>query len=173
MQTLTKKEIKQIAKKYNVDHAALKVVLKAKYSELKRVNKINLIETMLINYGKQLDDTLLIKLADEYTTSKNISYIEQAANMNEIIESVAKDYSINPRALERHIRADFKEDGILIEDITRLEVLEVLYINAPSLFYTREDEIADTVEYLEIALSKKLILEMNSLRDYAKSVEVR
>ena len=27
--------------------------------------------------------------------------------------------------------------------------------------------------YLEIALSKKLILEMNSLRDYAKSVEVR
>lgn len=81
--------------------------------------------------------------------------------MNNIIIDVSKDYNINPRALKRYI----KEDGFKPKEVTRLEVIAILTIYAPNLFYCRESEQFETVEYLDFNLIRKLIKEYKKLKD--------
>lgn len=81
--------------------------------------------------------------------------------MNKIIIDVSKDYNINPRALKRYI----KDSGFKPKHITRLEAIATLTIYAPNLFYCRESEQFETVEYLDFNLIRKLIREYKSLKD--------
>ena len=86
--------------------------------------------------------------------------------MNKIIIDVSKDYNINPRALKRYI----KEDGFKPKEVTRLQVLEVLYLNCTDLFYSRVDEDNGTIEYLDINLNIKLCYELRALRELDKNL---
>lgn len=81
--------------------------------------------------------------------------------MANIIKEVAADYNINTRALKRYV----KESGIKPKKATRLQVLEVVYINCPDLFYCRADEDTGTVEYLDPNLNKKLCNELKVYRE--------
>jgi hypothetical protein len=81
--------------------------------------------------------------------------------MSTIIKQVSKDYNINPKALKRYV----KEDGLKPKQVTRLQVLEIVYINSPELFYCREDEIKGTVEYLDSEIGIKLTRELRELRE--------
>ena len=81
--------------------------------------------------------------------------------MNKIIIDVSNDYNTNQKALKRYI----KESGIKPKQASRLQVLEVLYINAPSLLYCRADEVSGMVEYLDINLNIKLCNELSELRE--------
>ncbi|RXI41588.1 hypothetical protein CRU99_09625 [Malaciobacter mytili] len=78
-----------------------------------------------------------------------------------IIKQIAQDYNINPKALKRFV----KESGLKPKELTRLQALEVIYINAPDLFYCRADEDTGTVEYLDINLNIKLCYELKALRE--------
>lgn len=80
------------------------------------------------------------------------------------IKQIAQDYNINPKALKRFV----KESGLKPKQATRLQVLEVVYINCPDLFYCRADENTGTVEYLDINLSIKLCYELKALREGKK-----
>jgi membrane-bound ClpP family serine protease len=80
--------------------------------------------------------------------------------MKNVIKEVAKDYNINPKALKRYV----KKSGIKPKEDIRLQVLEVIYINCPELFYCRADEDKGTVEYLDINLNIKLCNELKELR---------
>lgn len=77
------------------------------------------------------------------------------------IKQIAQDYNINPKALKRFV----KESGVKPKQTTRLQVLEVVYINCPDLFYCRADEDTGTVEYLDINLNIKLCNELKALRE--------
>ncbi|MDK2050929.1 hypothetical protein [Aliarcobacter butzleri] len=77
------------------------------------------------------------------------------------IKQIARDYNINPRALKRYV----KESGLKPKQATRLQVLEIVYINAPDLFYCRADEETGMVEYLDISLNIKLCYELKALRE--------
>jgi len=81
--------------------------------------------------------------------------------MANIIKEVAQDYNINSRALKRYV----KESGIKPKQATREQVLEVVYINCPDLFYCRADEDTGTVEYLDINLNIKLCYELKAYRE--------
>jgi ribosomal protein S18 len=81
--------------------------------------------------------------------------------MNKIIIDVSKDYNINPRALKRYI----KEVGFKPKKVTRFELIATLTIYAPNLFYCRESEQFETVEYLDFNLIRKLIKEYKKLKD--------
>ena len=81
--------------------------------------------------------------------------------MNATLKQISQDYNINPKALKRYL----KEDGIKPKQATRLQMLEILYINAPDLFYCRADEDTGTVEYLDINLNIKLCYELKALRE--------
>lgn len=76
------------------------------------------------------------------------------------IKQIAQDYNINPKALKRFA----KESGLKPKQASRLQVLEVVYINCPDLFYCRADEDTGTVEYLDINLNIKLCYELKALR---------
>jgi membrane-bound ClpP family serine protease len=80
--------------------------------------------------------------------------------MKNVIKEVAKDYNLNPKALKHYV----KESKIKPKAATRLQVLEVIYINCPDLFYCRADEDKGTVEYLDINLNIKLCYELRELR---------
>ena len=84
--------------------------------------------------------------------------------MSNIVKEVAEDYNINPKALKRYVKEHFKETGLKPKAATRLQVLEVVYINCPELFYCRADEDEGTVEYLDINLNIKLCYELRALR---------
>ena len=77
------------------------------------------------------------------------------------IKLIARDYNINPKALKRFV----KEYGLKPKQATRLQVLEVVYINCPDLFYCRADEYTGAVEYLDINLNIKLCYELKALRE--------
>lgn len=81
--------------------------------------------------------------------------------MNTILEQIAKDYNVNQKALKRYV----KESGIKPKKASRLQMLEVLYINVSDLFYCRADEDKRTVEYLDINLNIKLCYELRALRE--------
>lgn len=77
------------------------------------------------------------------------------------IKQIAQDYNINPRALKRYV----KESGLKPKQASRLQVLEVVYINCTDLFYCRADENTGTIEYLDINLNIKLCYELKALRE--------
>ncbi len=77
------------------------------------------------------------------------------------INQIARDYNVNPNALKRFV----KESGLKPKQASRLEILEVLYVNAPNLLYCRADEETATVEYLDINLNIKLCYELKELRE--------
>lgn len=77
------------------------------------------------------------------------------------IKQIARDYNINQKALKRYV----KENGIKSKQASRLQILEVLYVNAPDLFYCRADEETGMVEYLDINLNIKLCYELKELRE--------
>ena len=77
-----------------------------------------------------------------------------------LIKQISQDYNINPKALKRFV----KDSGLEPKKASRLQVLEVLYTNAPDLFYCRSGEIVGTVEYLNQSLVRKLIQEMGDLK---------
>lgn len=79
--------------------------------------------------------------------------------MKNVIKKIAQDYNVNAVALKQHI----KESGLKPKSVSKVEVLEILYINAPDLFYCREDENG-AVEYLDPSLNKKLCYEMKVSR---------
>lgn len=81
--------------------------------------------------------------------------------MNTVLNQIAEDYNINPRALKRYV----KDGGVKPKKASRLQILEVLYINAPDLLYCRADEEKGTVEYLDINLNVKLCYELKALRE--------
>jgi membrane-bound ClpP family serine protease len=80
--------------------------------------------------------------------------------MKNVIKEVAKDYNLNPKALKYYV----KENDIKPRAATRLQVLEVVYIYCPELFYSRFDVESGTVDYLDINLNKKLCYELRELR---------
>ena len=81
--------------------------------------------------------------------------------MNTTIKQIAEDYNVNSKALKRYV----KEGGVKPKKASRLQMLEVLYINAPDLLYCRADEDKGTVEYLDTNLNIKLCYELKTLRD--------
>ena len=74
------------------------------------------------------------------------------------IKQIAQDYNLNPRALKRYV----KESGLKPKQASRLQVLEVVYINCTDLFYCRADGFA--IEYLDMSLIMKLIKEIEDLK---------
>lgn len=81
--------------------------------------------------------------------------------MNITLKQIAEDYNINPKALKRYVKAT----GLKPKRASRLQMLEVLYINVTDLFYCRADEDKGTVEYLDTNLNIKLCYELKALRD--------
>ena len=81
--------------------------------------------------------------------------------MKNLIKKVAKDHNVNSKALKFLV----KEDGIKLKQVTRLQLLEILYINCTDLFYCRIDKNSNIVEFLNKEIMKILISEMNKLRE--------
>lgn len=81
--------------------------------------------------------------------------------MKSLIKKVAKDYNVNHKALKFFV----KEDGIKPKEVTRLQLLEILYINCIDLFYTRMDRDSNIVEFLDKDIMQTLTSEMNKLRE--------
>lgn len=86
---------------------------------------------------------------------------------NSILEDIANDYNINPKALKGYAKEYLKETGIKLKEASRLQILEVVFMNAPDLMYCRAAEIKDTVEYLDNSINKKFVLELKELREVA------
>lgn len=79
--------------------------------------------------------------------------------MNKVIRQMSLDYNINSKALKRLV----KDAGLKPKQATRLQILKIVYINAPDLFYCRADEYRESVEYLDINLNIKLCYELRTL----------
>lgn len=77
------------------------------------------------------------------------------------IKQVAQDYNINSKSLKRYV----KESGLKPKQASRLQVLEVVYINCTDLLYCRADEDTGRVEYLDLNLNIKICYELKVLRD--------
>lgn len=78
--------------------------------------------------------------------------------MKKIIKQIAKEYNVNPYALKDVIKKSVHNT----KKVTRREVLEVLYINAPDLMFCRRDKVSGMVEYLDINLTLKLCKALSS-----------
>lgn len=70
-------------------------------------------------------------------------------------------YEINPKALKREL----VNSGYKPKQATPLQVLEVIYINAPTLMYCRADAMNGTVEYLNTDLFITLTLDFKEARN--------
>ncbi|GGD47773.1 hypothetical protein GCM10012288_22510 [Malaciobacter pacificus] len=81
--------------------------------------------------------------------------------MKSLIKKIAKDYNVNHKALKYYI----KDYGFKPKQISRLEILEILYENCTELFYTRMDSESNIVEFLHSNIMNSLISEMNILRE--------
>ena len=81
--------------------------------------------------------------------------------MKNLIKKVAKNYNVNHKALKFFV----KEDGIKPKEVTRLQLLEILYINCIDLFYTRMDRDSNIVEFLDKDIMQTLTSEMNKLKE--------
>jgi hypothetical protein len=81
--------------------------------------------------------------------------------MKSIIKQVANDYTVNPKALKRYV----KESQLKPKEASRLQVLQVLYINCTNLFYCRESDCTDGVEFQDFNLLVNLIDEMDALKE--------
>lgn len=78
-----------------------------------------------------------------------------------LIKQITQDYNVNPKALKRFV----KESGLKPKQASRLQVLEVVYINCSDLFYCRADENKGMVQYLDINLNIKLCYEFKEIRE--------
>lgn len=86
MNYISKKELKKIAKEYNVNYGALKVALKEDEHKLNEINRLDVFETLTINcsdlfYSRNddikgiveyLDHSLLIKLTSAYSNLREL-----------------------------------------------------------------------------------------------------
>ena len=75
-----------------------------------------------------------------------------------LYKKIAKKYNVVPKALKRKM----VQDGVKPDTKNRLEILEVLFVYAPDLFYTREDEFENSVDYLDINTPLLLIKDIES-----------
>lgn len=82
-------------------------------------------------------------------------------NMKSIIKQVANDYNVNAKALKRYV----KESELKPKEASRLQVLQVLYINCTNLFYCRESFDVEGVEFQDFNLIVNLIDEMDALKE--------
>jgi len=80
-----------------------------------------------------------------------------------VYKELSHKYNINTKALKRKL----KNSGYKPKKATHLQVLEVIYINAPKLMYCRADEVNGTVEYLDTDLLVKLIYDLREHREVA------
>jgi len=80
-----------------------------------------------------------------------------------VYKELSHKYDINPKALKREL----KNSGYKPNKATHLQVLEVIYINAPMLMYCRAGEVEGTVEYLNDDLLVKLIYDLREHREVA------
>ncbi|MDD4329025.1 MAG: hypothetical protein PHD79_03660 [Aliarcobacter sp.] len=80
--------------------------------------------------------------------------------MKSLIREIATKYNVNYKALKFFV----KEDGVKPKKVTRLQLLEILYINCIDLFYTRMDRDSNIVEFLDKDIMQTLTSEMNKLR---------
>ncbi|MDQ7068746.1 MAG: hypothetical protein Q9M40_12660 [Sulfurimonas sp.] len=78
-------------------------------------------------------------------------------------KELSQKYNINTKALKRELI----NSGYKPKQATPLQVLEVIYINAPILMYCRADETEGTVEYLDTDLFIKLIYDLREYREVA------
>ena len=69
-------------------------------------------------------------------------------NTIKMYKDVANEYDINPIALKHAL----KEEGYKPKRATIAEIVQTIYIHAPSLFWTRADSDDQTVEYLDTAV---------------------
>ncbi len=76
-------------------------------------------------------------------------------------KELSHKYNINTKALKREL----KNSGYKPKEATHAQVLEVIYINAPSLMYCRSDETEGTVEYLDTDLYIKLVVDLKEYRE--------
>lgn len=75
-------------------------------------------------------------------------------------KELSHKYDINPKALKREL----KNSGYKPKEATHAQVLEVIYINAPTLLYCRADEIEGTVEYLNTEAYISLALDLKEVQ---------
>ncbi len=83
-------------------------------------------------------------------------------------KELSHKYSINPKALKRELI----NSGYNPKQATPLPVLEVIYINAPTLMYCRSDETEETVEFLDRDLYISLALDLKEARKTSSIVKV-
>jgi len=76
-------------------------------------------------------------------------------------KELSNKYNINTKALKRELL----NSGYKPKKATSLQVLEVIYINAPTLMYCRADEFDSTVEYLDVDLYTTLALDLKKFRE--------
>jgi hypothetical protein len=76
-------------------------------------------------------------------------------------KELSHKYDINPKALKREL----KNSGYKPKEATPAQVLEVIYINAPTLLYCRADAIEGTVEYLNTDLYINLVVDLKEYRE--------
>lgn len=74
-----------------------------------------------------------------------------------LYKEIAKTYKINPKALKRKM----KEEGVSTSEIHPLEIMNVIFVYAPTLMYSREGDFEDTVEFAD-ADTKYLFLKTYS-----------
>lgn len=77
-----------------------------------------------------------------------------------IYKELAHKYDINPQALKREL----KNSGYKPKEATHAQVLEVIYINAPSLMYCRANDIEGTVEYLNTEVFVSLVFDLREVQ---------
>jgi len=80
-----------------------------------------------------------------------------------VYKALSHKYNINTKALKREL----KNSGYKPNKATHLQVLEVIYINAPMLMYCRANDLEGTVEYLDTELFVKLIYDLREHREVA------
>ena len=76
-------------------------------------------------------------------------------------KELSHKYNINTKALKRELIYS----GYKPKQATHLQVLEVIYINAPTLMYCRADKFEGTVEYLDLNLYTTLALDLKKFRE--------
>ena len=76
-----------------------------------------------------------------------------------LYKKLADKYRINRKALKRKM----KESGISTKTIHPLEVMQIIYLHAPELMFTREGDFNETVEYADDKTSREFIEEYNAL----------
>ncbi len=75
-------------------------------------------------------------------------------------KTLCTQYGANPRAVKEII----KKDGLKRKEIEPVQLLELIYVNAPDLLFCRNAG-NETVEYANPTQAKKLIRAINEMRE--------